>query len=231
MILSAGFALGTGSAATPRGDLVLRIDQKLEHSNGTTSKLGLWIERYGVDVWTDHGVEADNRWVGELVADLGYHTPCEMPSYIDASPPTSHFPPCVSFVLTLHRFIDVATTREGLEAIRKPESQLSDSFSVMVEDLAEALGADKARLISSRALATANSSAQFVDTYHTLAEIHQQLRELAREHGGRFVESIATSHEGRSIPIIRFGGSGSSKTFWIQGCIHAREWISPATVM
>jgi murein tripeptide amidase MpaA len=64
-----------------------------------------------------------------------------------------------------------------------------------------------------------------------LDEIHAKLKELAVEYGAIYVESIGESHEGNTIPVIRFGGKDSKLTFWMQGCIHAREWISPATVM
>lgn len=44
--------------------------------------------------------------------------------------------------------------------------------------------------------------------------------------------TIGTSAEGRTIVAIRIGAnsSPSKKIIWIEGGIHAREWISPATV-
>ena len=42
------------------------------------------------------------------------------------------------------------------------------------------------------------------------------MAELAARYGAEVVPSIATSHEGRSIPVLKFGGAQSSKTFWIQ---------------
>ena len=71
----------------------------------------------------------------------------------------------------------------------------------------------------------------FAATYHTLEEIHLQMREMAERHGATFVSSIGESHEQRTIPVLRFGGENTRQTFWIQGGIHAREWVSPATVM
>ena len=71
-----------------------------------------------------------------------------------------------------------------------------------------------------------------VDEYHELEEIHAQMKLLAANFpSATYVDSIGDSHDGNKIPIIKFGGSESKLTFWIQGCIHAREWISPATVM
>lgn len=124
------------------------------------------------------------------------------------------------------RFVDVATNVTGAAALRKAGL----SHSVMIADLQGMLAANAA-VNKGRAPFATRPGARFVDEYHPLEDIHAKMAELAARYGAEVVPSIATSHEGRSIPVLKFGGAQSSKTFWIQGGIHAREWISPATVM
>lgn len=47
------------------------------------------------------------------------------------------------------------------------------------------------------------------------------------------VQPIGTTHEGRQIPLIKIGTGqpGIKPAIWIDGGIHAREWISPAVVL
>lgn len=59
---------------------------------------------------------------------------------------------------------------------------------------------------------------------------------LARRHADKVeLITIGRSYEGRAMRVVKIGrggGSGGSKpAVWIDGGIHAREWISPASVM
>ena len=47
------------------------------------------------------------------------------------------------------------------------------------------------------------------------------------------MESIGQSYEGRDMRVLKVcrGGCGNKPAMWIDGGIHAREWISPASVM
>uniref|UniRef100_A0A1E1VZW2 Zinc carboxypeptidase A 1 n=1 Tax=Pectinophora gossypiella TaxID=13191 RepID=A0A1E1VZW2_PECGO len=73
------------------------------------------------------------------------------------------------------------------------------------------------------------------NSYHNLAEIHAWLDEL-QEMYPNVVETVTIGHslEGRAIKgvIIDFQSEreGNPLTGMIEGGIHAREWISPATV-
>lgn len=47
------------------------------------------------------------------------------------------------------------------------------------------------------------------------------------------VETIGNSVEGRPLKLLRISSNtrnNASKSVWVDGGIHAREWISPATV-
>jgi murein tripeptide amidase MpaA len=76
----------------------------------------------------------------------------------------------------------------------------------------------------------------FFQDYHRLSEIHQYLDELARLYPNRAsTEVIGYSSERRELKVIKIGNPSSNgylKTIiWIDGGIHAREWISPATAL
>lgn len=47
------------------------------------------------------------------------------------------------------------------------------------------------------------------------------------------VESIGQSYEGRDMKIIKIstGGNGAKPAIFIDGGIHAREWLAPAEVL
>lgn len=72
--------------------------------------------------------------------------------------------------------------------------------------------------------------------YHNLNEIHDWLDELVTLYPGIVtVVNIGTSHEGRLLKAVvidfKAGNRGDNPLIgMIEGGIHAREWISPATV-
>ncbi|KAJ2953493.1 hypothetical protein O0L34_g1091 [Tuta absoluta] len=70
------------------------------------------------------------------------------------------------------------------------------------------------------------------DKYHTLGEIHSWLDELASSYPE--VETVVwgQTYEGRDIKgiIIDFNSELSKPVGVIEGALHAREWITPATV-
>uniref|UniRef100_A0AC34GAT9 Peptidase M14 carboxypeptidase A domain-containing protein n=1 Tax=Panagrolaimus sp. ES5 TaxID=591445 RepID=A0AC34GAT9_9BILA len=70
--------------------------------------------------------------------------------------------------------------------------------------------------------------------YHSFAETINYLNALAITYPDRVrVMPIGTTHEGRQIPMIKIGTRtrADKPGIWIDGGIHAREWISPAAVL
>ncbi|KAJ3372877.1 hypothetical protein GGF31_001414 [Allomyces arbusculus] len=73
--------------------------------------------------------------------------------------------------------------------------------------------------------------------YHDLDEIYEWYQLLAAEHNDRItlMRHIGTTHEGRELMALRFTNHASTnltqtkKQFYVQGGIHAREWIAHAT--
>merc|ERR1719422_1646349 len=76
------------------------------------------------------------------------------------------------------------------------------------------------------------------NSYHRLDSIYSWIDSLSSRYPSRVkVHVIGHTHEGREIRVVRVGNrgrrkrqSGSKPAIFIEGGIHAREWISPATV-
>jgi len=97
-------------------------------------------------------------------------------------------------------------------------------YSIMIEDVQVAIDQQMVGKID------AFSYTQ----YNTLPDIHSWIRTLPSEYPG-FVNVInfGTSHGGRDLLGLRVtaGGGTKPRAVWFDGGIHAREWISPATVI
>lgn len=68
--------------------------------------------------------------------------------------------------------------------------------------------------------------------YHRLVDIFGYLDYLANTYPDLCsVQTIGQSVQGRPLKVLRISnGKPSNKAIWIDGGIHAREWISPASV-
>lgn len=68
--------------------------------------------------------------------------------------------------------------------------------------------------------------------YHKMEDIHGYLDYLAETYPNLCtVYSIGRSVEGNDLKVLKISNGGSNnKAVWIDGGIHAREWISPAVV-
>ena len=69
--------------------------------------------------------------------------------------------------------------------------------------------------------------------YHRINQIYAYLDCLALEYSDRVqLINIGRSTQNRPLKVLKIGtGNRKRKSIWIDGGIHAREWISPATVL
>lgn len=87
-------------------------------------------------------------------------------------------------------------------------------------------------LIDQEAMSMTQSSSFDFTRYHGLEEIHRQLDDLAAQNPGKVQVIVGgKSYEGRQIKGVKVSFKPNNPGVFIEGGIHAREWISPATVM
>jgi len=87
-------------------------------------------------------------------------------------------------------------------------------------------------------LAPPSSDSMSWDSYHRLDTIYTWMNSLAQRYPQKLrIQTIGQSVEGRDIKVARIGTRnprrrqlGPKRAIFIEGGIHAREWISPATV-
>ncbi|XP_072163476.1 carboxypeptidase B-like [Diadema setosum] len=129
---------------------------------------------------------------------------------------------------TTQRSTDVLVPPRFLDEFKELLESVGLEFSVMINDV-QALIDETTRSQEIDAAADFDYS-----VYHTYAEIQQWTADIATQYSSmveRF--QIAESGEGRQINALKIstGGFGTRKAVYWQGGIHAREWISPATLM
>ncbi|VDM38993.1 unnamed protein product [Toxocara canis] len=119
------------------------------------------------------------------------------------------------------------------------------TFSLMIDDVEKKISkqkeaSEKARQLSWLRDAPFNRIFFNLGRYHSFAEIINFMNALAVTYPDRVhVMPIGTSHEGRQIAMIKarclFQVGRPSRQIkpgiWIDGGIHAREWVSPAVVL
>jgi murein tripeptide amidase MpaA len=128
--------------------------------------------------------------------------------------------------------IDIRVTPAQFEALAGTGME----FRILIEDVQARIDAERAEI---ERLAGLDNRSWF-ETYHPWEEIRQFTLGLAAQHPQiASYEVIGQSLEGRDIFAIRITGTGASgggtpapqrPAVFFNGCQHAREWVSPATV-
>jgi len=125
---------------------------------------------------------------------------------------------------------------EDVDALVSPRSLSYVEESL--EDAAvpfEVLQADVSELIEKPNLKAVPGVFDFKD-YYAVKYQHAHLDALVKRHPGKAESfSIGTSYEGRDMKVIRISNNIASSSnkpmIWVDGGIHAREWISSHTAM
>lgn len=108
------------------------------------------------------------------------------------------------------------------------------SRSLHIEDVQKLIEAEKVRAKPERWQMNkmAPRHAMTWTEYHPLEDMYSYLDYLEQDYDFVSTEEIGKSGEGRSMRVVSVcrDGCGNKSAIWIDGGIHAREWISPATV-
>jgi len=124
---------------------------------------------------------------------------------------------------------DIRVSADLVEMIEKTLKMEGIPYTIMIHDLEKELEEEREEL---KANSFMFSSGFNYYTYNRLHDIHEEVRRLADKHSNRAsLFSAGTSFEKRDMLAVKVSSGGSKPVIWIDGCIHAREWISCASVM
>ncbi|XP_037936212.1 carboxypeptidase B isoform X1 [Teleopsis dalmanni] len=136
------------------------------------------------------------------------------------------------------KFLDISIGKEHLKAARsflidnQLDSEILNGNIQDLIDMEQLEGAEATQGIAGRRIKKAARSGMNWKDYQDLDVIYAFMREIR----GKFpnicrLYTIGKTTEGRDLKVLRISENPREyKKIWIDGGIHAREWISPATV-
>ncbi|KAL1919542.1 uncharacterized protein VTP21DRAFT_2235 [Calcarisporiella thermophila] len=115
------------------------------------------------------------------------------------------------------------------KAVRSPLKVKIADLGAAIEE--EAKPSTEELRPQSKVLAAAPPNLDWFKSYKNLAEHQNFIKKLNADYASiTEVVSAGKTYENRDITGLRIKGKNAKKTFIIHGGIHAREWITPATV-
>lgn len=120
--------------------------------------------------------------------------------------------------------VDILLTPSNKNEVQTTMKNLNVDCDIMIEDVQNII--DHERKV-------VRSGASYFDSYHNWEEVHAYIESLAAEFPQYAkVSTIGKTYEGKPIKIITLSSNGDAKkkTIWIDGGLHAREWIAVPTV-
>ncbi|KMQ94422.1 zinc carboxypeptidase a 1 [Lasius niger] len=119
--------------------------------------------------------------------------------------------------------VDLMVAPHKLPAFYEIMVQIGAPYRVHIEDVQS--------LIDDTTPQTRSKSFDFT-SYHTLDEIYKNLDDLVNQYPDKLQTIIGgKTYEGRQIKGVKLSFKSDNPGIFIEGGIHAREWITPATVM
>jgi len=130
----------------------------------------------------------------------------------------------------LNRNVDIMAPASALSDLKERLTDAGLQYTVMVPDVQRLVEEERASISRLRAGQESNFS---LFNYNEYPDIVDHLTFLAETVEEVETEVIGQSYEGRDMVLLKIcrGGCGNKPAIWIDGGIHAREWISPATAL
>jgi len=133
----------------------------------------------------------------------------------------------------LGSFVDVQVAPEHSARLTSLFAEHSMIHSKLVDNVRTIIETEQ-RELAQRRVFKAGDHPSFITTneYHNLAEINAYLDEVANTFSTATIVNIGTSFQNRPLRAIKIGNPGANKpAVFIDGCIHAREWLACATMI
>ncbi|XP_077994289.1 carboxypeptidase B-like isoform X2 [Glandiceps talaboti] len=127
------------------------------------------------------------------------------------------------------RYIDIMLSSKSANKIERALENFNIPYDILIPDVQ--------KVIDDQLISNQGNDTDFdYSKYHTFEEIQAWVSRNAKLHNDiASVVEITTTYEGRIIHALKIGKPSSTTrdkpAIWIEGGIHAREWISPATVI
>ncbi|XP_050297839.1 carboxypeptidase B-like [Anthonomus grandis grandis] len=126
--------------------------------------------------------------------------------------------------------IDILVKPNAVDKVRNILSQERINYDVAIDDLQKAI--DEENPPPEKEEENRNGHPLTWQSYHRVNDHHSYLDFLADQYPDLVkLQTIGSSVNGRPIKVIKISnGRAGNKAIWVDGGIHAREWITPATV-
>ncbi|KAM4748925.1 carboxypeptidase A1-like [Rhinophrynus dorsalis] len=127
--------------------------------------------------------------------------------------------------------VDIRVPFSSLKEVKNALALKNISYSITIDDVQALVDQEKQEMKASRLYKTGIDRFSY-STYHTLDEIYIWADRLTKMYPGLIRKiHIGQSYEGRPIYALKFSTGKNKPAIWINTGIHAREWISPATMI
>ncbi|KAJ3625123.1 hypothetical protein MTP99_018686 [Tenebrio molitor] len=125
--------------------------------------------------------------------------------------------------------IDILVKPDSLDKVKERLTDNGIEFEVVIDDLQRAIDEENPTDIE---LDDRRGHRLTWQAYHRYSDIEGYLDYLAQTYPDLCtVQTIGSSVQGKAIRVLKISnGNPGNKAIWMDGGIHAREWISPATV-
>ncbi|KAG5868272.1 hypothetical protein JTB14_032987 [Gonioctena quinquepunctata] len=126
--------------------------------------------------------------------------------------------------------IDILVKPENLDKVKAILTDKNINYDVLINDLQKAIDEENPSIFDD----TEDRKGYRLtwQAYHRLKDIHEYLEYLSETYPDLCtLRNIGNSVLGKPIKLLKISnGNSSNKAIWIDGGIHAREWITPAVV-
>merc|ERR1712209_74518 len=129
------------------------------------------------------------------------------------------------------RHCDVRVSGDQVSSLTSALSSHNIRHSVMIQDVQALVDITNMVPVSEEQRVKQGHSRDWT-SYHPIEDMHSYLNYLRDTYDFVTLESIGQSYDGSDMIFAKVcrGGCGNKPAMWIDGGIHAREWISPAAV-
>jgi len=130
-------------------------------------------------------------------------------------------------ISAIGRPTDIHVPKNAVESIDHKLEAFGFAYTVLIEDLEKNIAEEASELKQN----TFSNGFNY-DTYNRLGDIQTEVKRLASVHSDKAsLFSVGKSYENRDMLAIKVSSGSAKPAIWIDGCIHAREWIACASVM